>query len=548
MPNARLSAATAPTVWGAEQCALFGRVEALRRRPGRALPDPLRSRLEGHVGVDLAAVRIFDRREARAVVADFGAAGVAVGGDIFLADRLEVTNFTLLAHEVVHCIQQGFAAQAPCAVDPDPRCEAEAERIAAHGGRPKLTAPVSVQRHPGEPCPAPPQYVEITNLSPTELWLDANLSIELAYKATHPKNTVLVGSDFIQWRTITLPRGVPGRAEADAILKQFSGLTKQRAPDIIDFTLQTIYEIKTVRGTASGVRQLDDMYRTIEAIRQSTGGPNWNRSLATWFPPHRLPMVRPNHILCTAATDHRAPREGLISYSVHRRTTPEEEQELAQASIFLTDLQPELSTLRPRVLAELGRVASGIAGGSDVWMIAPPQFWDMFVFAQQQARMERTLEMMRVHAMDARMNPVIGFRNLGWTMVFIYAASLATVYMAGSVVLAGEAVAGVGAVGAVGGAAGGMGSGGGTVVSLAAYRAARTATAVRDLAVAAGVLFTVTSVSVDADASVPVVRPLNSTAVRAVRADLFPDDNYGLGGTVTFEGASYRIIGRAQTP
>ena len=157
--------------------------------------------------------------------------------------------------------------------------------------------------------------------------------------------------------------------------------------------------------------------------------------------------------------------------------------------------------------------------------------------------MNRTVEPMRVHGMDARRNPVIGFRNLGILLVGLYAGSMAVVFYGTTLIgLAGGGVAAGGATATGTGMA--AGGGGAEVISLAAVRAAATSEPARRAAQAAGVLLVV---SVAERASADEVRITSIETVRAVPADsIEPAGAQGMGEQVTYGGQIYHLIGRAR--
>ncbi len=80
------------------------------RRAGRALPAPLRNRLEEALGRDLSAITIHDGPAADAGARDVRARAFTVGQDIFFATGEyrpdDAAGQELIAHEVAHAVQQ----------------------------------------------------------------------------------------------------------------------------------------------------------------------------------------------------------------------------------------------------------------------------------------------------------------------------------------------------------------------------------------------------------------------------------------------------------
>lgn len=85
------------------------------RGGGRAMPDVMRSQMEGAFGADFSGVRVHEGAKSAELNDRIQAKAFTVGNDIFFRDNLPSTNTSegkhLLAHELTHTIQQGAAAQ-----------------------------------------------------------------------------------------------------------------------------------------------------------------------------------------------------------------------------------------------------------------------------------------------------------------------------------------------------------------------------------------------------------------------------------------------------
>lgn len=99
------------------------------RTPGQPLEPTLRATFEEHLGADLGHVRVHDDREARVLARSLGAAAFTIGRHIVTTS----TKPELLAHEVVHTIQQAKAAPAGSdfAAAASARMQASFEKTAA---------------------------------------------------------------------------------------------------------------------------------------------------------------------------------------------------------------------------------------------------------------------------------------------------------------------------------------------------------------------------------------------------------------------------------
>ncbi len=213
----------------------------------------------------------------------------------------------------------------------------------------------------------------------------------------------------------------------------------------------------------------------------------------------------------------------------------------------LVKLYPDLREFAPGLSDGLKKQYPSVPPGTEYIIIAPPLFWQKFV---SEPMMERTLDKMRVKAMDPRTNPVIGFRNLGWTLVGLTAASYVVVFSIGfGGALAAGGAGAAGAAGATGAAGTAQATGSGAVVISLTARLAAKKTAEKAISLgldkAAGVLLVV-GLAEKAEAAEDIKDVSQVNAVRVVLPSaVTPAGTRDLGEKVTLDGQEYYIVGRA---
>jgi hypothetical protein len=315
---------------------------------GRPLDPALQLDMGQRFGYDFSRVRVHSDVAAEQSARDVNALAYTVGRNIVFGTGQYAPSTPrgqhLLAHELAHVLQQG-ALDRPTdlAVDaPGSPLELHADQMVAQvmsGGRlqrssARSASPGLVLRHATDKaiCPSLP-YVPISAKS-KEVYGPANEAIELAYlnDPRHKNQAVLSGSQFEYGgnKEIRLPKGTSDRKASDAILSRLRGLVKQRAPDIMNFTERTFYEIKTPDFAVSGMVQLESYYALTDVIRQELGeqgGPPWDQGAATWYPPHVLPFPgNPRRLVCTQMTEYSYTTPGLILYIVLELKGDEEKE------------------------------------------------------------------------------------------------------------------------------------------------------------------------------------------------------------------------------
>lgn len=105
-----------------------------RNSGGQPLSDPLRSRVEPVVGVDLGGVRVHSDWLSQLAAANLGARAFTYGRDIYLGAGERASDVQLMAHELGHVAQQGSRDHAPgrrlSVSDPQGAAEREADAVA----------------------------------------------------------------------------------------------------------------------------------------------------------------------------------------------------------------------------------------------------------------------------------------------------------------------------------------------------------------------------------------------------------------------------------
>jgi hypothetical protein len=122
---------------------------------GQPLPDPVRNKMEGHMGSDFSNVRVHNDGESDNLNRSLSARAFTTGNNIFFSrgeyEPGSQSGQKLLAHELTHVVQQGAAtpkAQRADTVEEDEsvqRAEPE-EEIQLSSTEPLLTPPQQIQR------------------------------------------------------------------------------------------------------------------------------------------------------------------------------------------------------------------------------------------------------------------------------------------------------------------------------------------------------------------------------------------------------------------
>jgi hypothetical protein len=86
-------------------------LERMLAAPGAGAPvrPPIRDRIEGHLGVPLAGVRVHSDPAAQVAAGQLGARAFTSGPHIYLGAGESPSDLSLMAHEAMHVVQQGAA-------------------------------------------------------------------------------------------------------------------------------------------------------------------------------------------------------------------------------------------------------------------------------------------------------------------------------------------------------------------------------------------------------------------------------------------------------
>jgi hypothetical protein len=516
------------------------------RARGTPLPDNVRVPLEKRFGRSLCHVHVHTDDLAACSAGALRAAAYAAGSHIVFGNGRynpeTQSGRWLLCHELAHVVQQdvdrGAMADGPGdALDLLERnADQAADLIAAGGTLPPGfvfgAAPAGIiQCHQDTPCTGQ----VITPDEPGRQGIGGNWAIELAYK-TDPQiqdhvDALFFGSQYDGERfgtDVLLPKGAPNKAFGNMLLTRLRGLANQRRPDIIDFKKRVFYEIKTPRYVNAGMVQLESYYRVANEIIHEYARfhePPWDRSQARWYPAHMLPYPGDwRAIVCTQETDHQR-YPGLILYDIRRKPGRRRDAEDQRVTVFDTvRIDNDFAAIRPQLVEEAKKQIRYYDPNEPRYVIIIPRD----IYKKWPRRQNELWDKLRVSPTYGDVPGASYVRHVKGQLAVV-AAIVSVVGIALLIVVGGYAICAISA-GAIAAAAAESAAAAqtaavaetvavtqaaaqGEVISLAAYRAAKAAPAVKALAKAAGVLFVLGGVS-NADAETPTVDSVS--AIRAV--------------------------------
>jgi hypothetical protein len=246
------------------------------RGMGQPLPPWLRASFESRLGRDLGAVRVHNSERAGQAARSVGALAFTHGADIVFGAGQYAPETTagrrLLAHEIVHAVQQGAA-------QPHSYSGMGAGRQSAgQAAPPVLSLARQLIQRKCVPVPTGPVIsMPLDGLWPR--WEAAEICLQNQYKSTHPGNVVGTNKDW------TGLKAKPGSPEA-ADIKCFSanlvakGSKKNPGmflaqPDIIDFTAATMYDVTTpgqVTGHKAYIKSQADLAGKLAGDAENCSG------------------------------------------------------------------------------------------------------------------------------------------------------------------------------------------------------------------------------------------------------------------------------------
>lgn len=508
-------------------------VHEVLRSPGQPLDAATRTFMEPRFGHDFSKVQVHTDVRAAESARAVNALAYTVGRDVVFGARQYNTSTLagriLLAHELTHVVQQGgqpTMLSAHLATGPaGDLLERESDRVALQVMRNQVAS--VVQRTQDSVIQRAQSVCSPTDLSPMDIGTHAHIQIQEQFIGWCRRTRSGIGDCAIENR---IPLGSIKGSTGFADMARRSQLKEGG-------TVWELGEIKPISWLNRGdhrraVRQLQNYIAAVR-VHGETGVP-----IKTFLPSTPVGRFRGDPRLTLFAT---STPEGIFYYWCEGEEDEEKKRKPKPVAVdykipIIIELAAEISSERWRIGDEMYRTVGPVPRGSDYVIIAPPIYFDMFIM---EPRYKKIFE---VHGLDPHSNPVMGFRNLGWTLITLSAGAMAAPAIVGIVIYGGELLA-AGGVAAGGVAAGGATAGGGAeVISFAVFRAAATSAAAKQLAKAAGVLIVIGIVKEGkAEAEVS-----NYQAVRAVPlASIEPAGTKTIGSRVTYGGQQYYVIGRA---
>jgi hypothetical protein len=170
---------------------------------GQALPSPMRQDMEGRLGHDLSGVRVHSDAKAAAAAGAVHADAFTVGRDIVLGTgKWDGTALNgLLAHELVHAVQQsgaGGAGDGPLPISsPDDAAEREAELMgsqlmAGQPARPRTYTGAGLFRQPKGESVAPAEVKTIEGSAASVSWIDPAAGLPASVSDAPPPQTATI--------------------------------------------------------------------------------------------------------------------------------------------------------------------------------------------------------------------------------------------------------------------------------------------------------------------------------------------------------------------
>lgn len=369
--------------------------------PGGRLPDVLRRYFERQLGHHFGDVRVHADERAATAAAQLGARAFTLGADVFFAAgqyRPDTrAGLWLLAHELVHVVQQGAAGRPGRGVSV---VKHRAPRVAQCS----LT-PEQIYAAACPPGTQPKSYASSTRIGTAYgKWLGTMYMLE-----RNPKPYGLV--DFgIWWHSKSWFGGTvwdlhkydPGVAAAFMKYNEDYMRRPPKRADILDAERSEVYEIKPLRSAEQAPGQFNGYIQRLNDNASLTssffGMPRprvWKGG--TWDP-SRYPMILPGiggqKCLIHAWRDPQT--QGVIIYDIVccvREGQDEDESQSGLAATEVTGVVRELRRMKPQLQTLLAEFMPWAAPGSTYAFVVPPRVYETFVInpwkIEQNERMER---------------------------------------------------------------------------------------------------------------------------------------------------------------
>jgi hypothetical protein len=371
----------------------------LAPQPDGRLPHELRRHFEHGMGHHLGEVRLHTAEQAAAAAARRGACAFTLGSDVFFAAGQyrphTPAGLRLLAHELVHVVQQGAAPHmggGPSAV----RCRAP--RVAQCS-----LSPSQIYAAVCPPGTEPKSFASSGRIGTAfGKWLGAQYMFE-----RNPKPYGIV--DFgIWWNSKSWFGGTiydlwkydPGVVLATTN-KEFSRRGLLRT-DILDAERDEVYEIKPLRSADAGPAQLAGYITSLNqtaSVTSSFFGPPRPRLWrgGTWDPTRYtmiIPGVAGHRCLIHAWPDPQT--QGLIVYDIVCciPSRDEEPSESQLAPVVLLGVVSPLLKLKTQIQTEISALMPNAEPGSSFAVVASARVFETFVKRPWEIEENRRLERM----------------------------------------------------------------------------------------------------------------------------------------------------------
>lgn len=352
---------------------------------------------EEQLGYDLSHVRIYDDVFAAKAAADLGAIAFTYGRDIYLSagccQSHSMENVTLLAHEIVHVIQQKSALRyGPSKIHVECRVS------------PRIQMLLDPKRIYDSVCP--PGYTPTSYPSEGLLGTAYGKWLGLMYIQERNPDPYCIVDFWIRYRgrwgkatIFDLPKLDPGVALA------FVNLTIDRTwrwpdrPDILDAERSEVYEIKPVRNRDNGVAQLKGYIDQLN-LTASTTGPIFSSPRSrlwrggTWDPsgyPLVIPGAKGRICMIHAWKDPLV--QGLILYDIVCCNPSDDDEDRDEiVDTVVSGLAKPFLNAKPKFEMVLKEYLPKAPRGSSYAFLVTPRIFETYVIGPEAREQDKLLE------------------------------------------------------------------------------------------------------------------------------------------------------------